>query len=169
MPPLPPEAEVGVPPQAAQPPIGPGPSPVPTEPSMVAGQPPVEQPMAAEQLAQQAEQPMEQATELAPYGAEDAAQSFEATAIGSMATNPDLRGVISMYLPALEDALDHMARILMSLWIQEDEYRAELGEKDFSELEERLRTVFNNLGQLVLRINQTAMVAKPENEMVAQS
>lgn len=169
MPPMPPEAEVGVPPQAVQPPMGPGPSPVPTEPSMVAGQPPVEQPMAAEQLAQQAGPQMEQATELAPYGAEDSSQAFEATAIGSMATNPDLRGVISMYLPALEDALDHMARILLSLWIQEDEYRTELGEKDFSELEERLRTVFNNLGQLVLRINQTAMAAKPENEMVAQS
>jgi len=168
MPPLPPEAEVGAPPQAAMPPPGTGPGPVPTAPPVEEPMP-VEQPMAAEQLAQQAMPPMEQATELAPYGAEDSADAFEATAIGSMATNPDLRGVISTYLPALEDALDHMARILLSLWIQEDEYRAELGEKDFSELEERMRTVFNNLGQLVLRINQTAMAAKPENEMVAQS
>ena len=171
-PPLPPEAGVGgLPPEVSAPPIGPGPSPVPTEPSMVepqAGgpmQPGMEGPMASEQLAAQAGPQMEQAAGLAPYGQDEASQSFEATAIGSMATNPDLRGVVSMYLPSLEDALDHMARILLTLWIQEDQYRTELGERDFTELEERLRTVFNNLGQLVLRINQTAMAARPENEV----
>ena len=114
-----------------------------------------------EEMAMQAEMPLQQAAEL---GDEEA---FESTAIGAMASNPDLRGVVSQYVPTLEESLDNLARILVTLWMQEDKYRAELGEKDYSELEDRLRTVFNNLGTLVLKINQTAMAAKPEDEIGA--
>jgi len=192
MPPLPPEAEVGAPPEAGMPPAPTtGPSPVPTMPAVGGqpgmgqpgmgqpgmgqpgmgqpgmGQPGMEQPMMSEQMAQQAGPMMEGAAGLAPFGSAEASDAFESTAIGSMATNPDLRGIVSLYLPALEDSIDHLARILLTLWMQEDQYRTELGEKDFSELEERLRTVFGNLGKLVLRINQTAMAAKLNNEMGA--
>jgi len=154
MPPPPGMGQPGMPP----PPPGMG-QPGMGQPGMPPG---AEQPMMAEQMAQQAGPMMEGAAGLAPFGQEEASDAFEATAIGSMATNPDLRGIVSLYLPALEDSLDHLARILLTLWMQEDQYRSELGEKDFSELEERLRTVFGNLGKLVLRINQTAMAAKPD-------
>jgi hypothetical protein len=146
---------VGAPPGAAGPPEGPGVAgPGMTEPM------PVEEPMAAE-MAGEAGPMMEDAA-----GLEDPA-AFEATAIGSMASNPDLRSAVAMYVPVLEQSLDHLSKLLMTLWIQEEKYRAELGENDFSELEERLRTVLSNLGSLVLRINQTAMAAKPEDEVAA--
>ncbi len=121
---------------------------------------PQEGPMAT-QMANEGGPPMEEAAAL-----EDPA-AFEATAIGSMASNPDLRGIVAMYVPVLEQALDHLSKILLTLWIQEEQYRTELGEKDFAELEERMRTVLSNLGSLVLRINQTAMAAKPQDEMGA--
>jgi len=70
-------------------------------------------------------------------------------------------------MPTLETALDNLARILTSLWIEEDKFRAELGENDYAIIEDKLRMVFNNLGSLVLKINQTVLAAKPEDEMEA--
>jgi len=96
-------------------------------------------------------------------------EAFEATAIGALSSNPDLRGLVADYMPTLETALDNLARILTSLWIEEDKYRTELGESDYAAVEEKLRNVFNNLGSLVLKINQTVMAAKPEDEVEAQS
>lgn len=141
------------PPEAAGPPVGPaGPM-----------GPGVEEPMSAEMLAGQAAPMMEQAA-----GLEDP-EAFEATAIGSLASNPDLRALIADYMPTLETALDNLARILLSLWIEEDMYRSELGEEDYATVEDKLRTVFNNLGSLVLKINRTVMAARPEDEVEAQS
>lgn len=151
---------VGLPQGAAGPPVGPemgveGPM------AQVGPEMGVEGPMAQE-MATEAGPAMEEAAQLQDP------EAFESTAIGSMATNPDLRSTVAMYVPVLEQSLDHLSRILMTLWIQEDRFRAELGENDFSELEERLRTVLDNLGSLVLRINQTAMAAQSEeNEMAA--
>jgi hypothetical protein len=75
-----------------------------------------------------------------------------------------LREAVSDYLPNLEKTLDNLGRILLTVWIKEDELRTELGETDFTDLEKRLQAVFNNLGSLILRINQTAMAAPEEDE-----
>jgi len=151
-----------------QDPMAGGTQPPPMQPPMGAGAtlPPMqappgmgmEGPQTSEMMAEQAGPMMEDAASL-----EDA-QAFEATAIGSMANNPDLRGIIGIYLPTLEQALDHLGRILLTLWIEEDKYRAELGEEDFVGLEDRLRTVFKNLGSLSLTLSRTAMVAQPQDE-----
>lgn len=91
-------------------------------------------------------------------------QAFEATAIGSLAANADLKSIVGNYMPNLEEALDNLGRILMSIWMKEDELRADFGEMDYIDLEEKLRNVFNNLGNLILRINQTAMTAPSQDE-----
>ena len=164
-------APVGAPPGAAGPPVGAemsGGMP-PMQPPMGGGaqMPPMqappgmemEGPQSSEMLAAQAGPMMEDAAAL-----EDP-QAFEATAIGTMANNPDLRGVVGIYLPTLEQALDHLGRILLTLWIEEDKYRAELGEEVFVGLEDRMRTVFKNLGSLLLVLSRTAMVAQPQDEI----
>lgn len=142
---MPPEAGGMLPPEAG---MAPG------------GMPPggMEEPMSSEQMAGEAGPMMQEAAALQDP------EAFEATAIGSMATDADLREAVTDYLPNLEKALDNLGRILLTLWIKEDELRAELGEADFTDLEKRLQTVFNNLGSLVLRINQTAMAAPEEDE-----
>lgn len=91
-------------------------------------------------------------------------QAFEATAIGSLATNADLKSIVSSYMPNLEEALDNLGRILLSIWMQESKIRTDFGEEDYVDLEEKLRNVFNNLGNLILRINQTAMTAPSQDE-----
>lgn len=148
---LPPEEPVGPPPlPGAMPPEAIGlqgaPAPMSPEQEMAAG----------DALAQQAAPPMEEAAALQDP------EAFEATAIGALAENPDLRSTVAMYVPALEQALNNLGKILLSLWVEESQYRSALGEKDYAELEERLRNVFSNLGTLVLRINQTAMMSKED-------
>jgi hypothetical protein len=86
-------------------------------------------------------------------------EAFEATAIGSMAANPDLREQVATFIPNLEEAMDNLARILLNLWMQESDFSSNMGEVDYNDLEERLRLAFNNLGALILKINQTAMSA----------
>ena len=154
------------PPEVAGPPVGaqvapPGampPGAMPPEAMPPGG---MEGPASAEMMADQAAPMMGEAAAL-----EDP-EAFEATAIGSLASNPDLRGLVADYMPTLETALDNLARILTSLWIEEDKFRAELGENDYAIIEDKLRMVFNNLGSLVLKINQTVLAAKPEDEMEA--
>jgi hypothetical protein len=84
-----------------------------------------------------------------------------------MATDQDLSETVSHYMPSLENALDSLGRVLLSLWMKENELRPELGEQAYSDLEKRLRTVFNNLGSLVLKINQTAVTTKEKDETEA--
>lgn len=110
--------------------------------------------MSPEELAAQAEPPIDTAAGLGD------SEAFEATAIGALAANPDLRTVVSEYMPTLEQALDNLGRILLTLWMEEDSHRAELGEEDYVDLEEKLRNVFGNLGALILKINQTAMATE---------
>jgi len=143
---MPPEMTAGTP--------APGPSGVP-------GVPPggVEEAQAAEQLAGQAGPDMAQAAEL------NDPEAFEATAIGAMATNSDLSETVSNYMPSLENALDSLGRVMLSLWIREHELRPELGEQDFSDLERRLRSVFTNLGSVILKINQTALTTRETDEV----
>ena len=152
MPPMmPSQAEMGAPGGGVP---APGPSGIP-------GVPPggVEEAQAAEQLAGQAGPDMAQAAEL------NDPEAFEATAIGSMATNSDLSETVSNYVPSLENALDSLGRVMLSLWMREHELRPELGEQDFSDLERRLRTVFTNLGSVILKINQTALTTRETDEV----
>jgi hypothetical protein len=91
-------------------------------------------------------------------------EAFESTAIGAMSADTDLRQAVSDYIPTMEETLDNLGRLTMTLWMQEDKLREELGEEDFVDIENRLLSVFKNLGSLILRINQTAMPGRSNRE-----
>lgn len=111
-----------------------------------------------EELAAQAGPQMEEAAKLRDP------EAFAATAIGSMATDANLSESVADYVPDLESAVDSLGRMLMTLWIKEEELRPDLGEQDYTDLEKRLRTVFNNLGGLVLKVNQTALTSRDKEQ-----
>jgi hypothetical protein len=117
--------------------------------------------MPPEQMASEATPFMEQAADL-----EDS-EAFESTAIGSLAAAGELPDMVANYMPNLEEALDNLGRILLSMWMREGELQQSLGEMDYIDLEEKLRNVFNNLGGLILRINQVAMTKSPNEEAIA--
>jgi hypothetical protein len=97
-----------------------------------------------------------------------APELFEATAIGALANNSELEGIISKYTPTLEDAIDHLGRILLVMWINESKLKTEMGDEDFSKLESKIMTVFKNLGALLLQINSTALPSVGEDAITTE-
>ena len=87
--------------------------------------------------------------------------AFDAAAIASMAQTPSFRTMVVEYVPTLERALDNLGRVLLTVWIQESDLKAQIGDEEFSDLEDNLRAVFEGLGALVLQINRNAIVMEP--------
>ena len=82
---------------------------------------------------------------------------FDLATMSMMAASPVLHEIISSYVPNLEKAVDNLGRILLTLWMQEAEVKKMIGDLEYSTLEERLRTVFKGLGELVIKINRNAV------------
>lgn len=143
----------GAPAQVEQTPPGAAPPGMPMAPG-------AEEPNAAE-LANSAEGPMAEAAKLKDP------EAFQATAIGALAANNSFRELIANYLPTLEESLDDLGRILMAVWLQEPTLQQEMGDDAYAKIEKQLITVFRNLGDLILKINQTAIPAEPEDEEIA--
>jgi len=82
---------------------------------------------------------------------------FDLATMSMMAASPVLHEIISTYVPNLEKAVDNLGRILLTLWMQEAEVKQMIGDLEYTTLEERLRTVFKGLGELVIKINRNAV------------
>lgn len=103
--------------------------------------------------------------EISPQFLDQAAQLnandvFDAAAVASLALSPELHGVVGQYLPTLEQAVDNLARVMLTLWMQENELRPQIGETTFSGLENSLKTTFKGLGDLVLRLSRGVQALK---------
>lgn len=105
---------------------------------------------------------MEQAGQLQDAGA------FDAAALSSMAQSPQLKDLVSGYLPNLEKSLDNIGRVLLTLWMDESQIKGDIGAETYIALEDNLRTTFKGLGDLILKINQNTMVIRPPNAPVTQ-
>ena len=124
-------------------------------------------PMPPQELAQQASPYMQNAAGL---GDSDAFEATSIGALGAMANDSDLKNSLSDYIPVLEEALDNLGRMTMAMWMNEDKFRNDMGDEDFADLEEKLTTVFNNLGSLVLMINQLLVpVVSTKDEAISRS
>lgn len=118
-----------------------------------------ETPSASEIQSQVNPQFLEQAGQLGDAG------TFDAAAIGSMAQSPSFRDMVTDYVPTLERSLDNMARILLSMWMQESELKEQIGEEQYVDLEDNLRAVFEGLGELILTMNRNAIVMEQQTGM----
>ncbi len=104
-----------------------------------------------------------------PQFLQDAAQLqshdiFDAAAVASLAQSPAVKEMVGQYVPNLEKALDNLGRIELTLWMQEGDLKEEIGDEAYSQLEDRLRTTFSNLGDLVLSLNQNAHALQSRGE-----
>lgn len=89
---------------------------------------------------------------------------FDAAAVSSLAQSPAVKELVGQYLPNLEKALDNLARVLLTLWMQEPDLKAEIGDVAFADLEDNLRSTFKSLGDLVLKLSQGAHAIKGQYE-----
>lgn len=148
------------------------------DPSMMGGQPP--QPGMDPSMGQPQPPPMAMMPpdgpnaqtlpqEVNPQFLDQAAQlhsadMFDAAAVATLAQSPALHGVVGQYLPNLEKAVDNLARVLLTLWMQEGDLKPQIGEQTFSGIEENLQTTFKGLGDLVLRLSRGVQSIKdPDN------
>lgn len=123
----------------------------PPPPAMMSGEA-----ITPEELAAQVNpQFLEQAGNLQDEGA------FDAAALASMAQGPSARDLISAYVPNLERALDNLGRVMLTLYLEESKVKEQIGNGTFVALEDNLRNTFKGLGELLLKINQTAVVMQP--------
>jgi hypothetical protein len=90
--------------------------------------------------------------------------TFDTAAIGMLASAPILQDIVSAYVPNLEKAVDNLGRVLLTLWMKEKETKESIGDEAFISLEEKLRAVFKNLGDVVLELSHNAMNGSDEAE-----
>jgi TolA-binding protein len=89
---------------------------------------------------------------------------FDAGAVGMLSSAPVLQEVVSSYVPNLEKSLDNLGRILLTLWLQEKDAKEQLGDEVFVSLEDKLRTVFKSMGDVILSVNQNAIIPQSDVE-----
>ena len=109
------------------------------------------------------------AGEVNPHFLDQAAQlhsadMFDAAAVATLAQAPALHGIVAQYLPNLEKAVDNLARVLLTLWMQESDLKPQIGEQTFSGLEDNLQSTFKGLGDLVLRLSRGVQAVKEPDD-----
>lgn len=95
------------------------------------------------------------------------ADMFDAAAVATLAQSPALHGVVSQYLPNLEKSVDNLARVLLTLWMQESDLKPQIGEQTFSGLEDNMQSTFKGLGDLVLRLSRGVQAIKEPGDHAA--
>jgi len=89
---------------------------------------------------------------------------FDSSAIASLADSATMTEAVSMYIPTLMRALDHLGRILVTLWMKGPELKQELGEEKYNTLEDKMRNIFRGMGELMLRMNQQTQIIRQGDE-----
>lgn len=79
---------------------------------------------------------------------------FDTSALMSLAYISELEQLFPKYLPNLLTALDNIARIILNFWINGDELEEEIGITEYSHLETKLKTLYDNLADLLLTLNK---------------
>ena len=166
----PPGAMGGAPPPGMDPSMGGAPPPG-MDPSMMGGDPSMmgqqQQQGAGAFMRTEAPSAMEIQQQVNPQFLEQAASlqdsgTFDAATLASMAQNPSFREMVIDYIPTLERALDNLGRTLLTMWMQESELKQQLGDEDYKDLEDNVRSVFEGMGKLILQMNRNATVVNPQ-------
>ena len=140
--------------------------------SMMGGMPPgMQQPQQPPQAMMPPDGPNAMALpqEVNPQFLDQAAQlhsadMFDAAAVATLAQSPALHGVVAQYLPNLEKTVDNLARVRLTLWMQEADLKPQIGEQTFADLDENLQSTFKGLGDLVLRLSRGVQAVREPEE-----
>jgi hypothetical protein len=89
---------------------------------------------------------------------------FDTAAISMLASAPVLQDVVSTYVPNMEKCLDNIGRVLLTLWMTEGDTKEAIGDEAFVMLEDKLRTVFKSLGDVIITLSQNAVSNVPDEQ-----
>jgi len=72
--------------------------------------------------------------------------------------SPTLRDVIAEYEDTLIKALDHLGRILFTLYVKSPELKEEIGNLQFRAIETGVRNLFRSMGDTILDLHQNTAI-----------
>lgn len=82
---------------------------------------------------------------------------FDQAAIGGLSKVYDTSAVVDSYIPNFMDSLDRLGRVLFLFYWKHDDFTSRYGSDDVVEMEDRLRSVFKQLGDLTLKLKEKAV------------
>ena len=86
-------------------------------------------------------------------------QVFDHSIIGGLAKTYDASTMIDSFIPEMMKALDRVGRILFLFYWKSEEFAERYGDQDITEMEDHLRGVFKNFGDLILKLKQKTIDA----------
>lgn len=101
-------------------------------------------------------QPMDPASMQLAQDAAGAGQGqvFDHAMVGTLARTYDASTLVDSFVPQLMKSLDLVGRILFLFYWKNEEFAERYGDQDLTELEDHLRSVFKNYGDLILKLKQ---------------
>ena len=82
---------------------------------------------------------------------------FDTAMLGSLVKAVDSPALVDEYMGDMILGLDRIGRILFLLYWHPDEFAERYGREDLIELEDSLKTVFESMGDLVLKLKQSSI------------
>ena len=82
---------------------------------------------------------------------------FDQAAIGGLAKVFDTANVVDSYIPDFMDTIDRLGRILFLFYWKHEDFNQRYGSDDVVQMEDSLRNVFKQLGELTLHLKEKAV------------
>lgn len=82
---------------------------------------------------------------------------FDQAAIGGLVKVCDVANVVDSYIPELMDTIDRLGRILFLFYWKHEDFNQRYGSDDVVQMEDRLRNVFKQLGELTLNLKENTI------------
>ena len=82
---------------------------------------------------------------------------FDQAAIGGRAKVYDTASVVDSYIPDFMDTIDRLGRILFLFYWKHEDFNQRYGNDEMSQMEDRLRNVFKQMGELTLGLKEKAV------------
>jgi len=103
--------------------------------------------------------PLDQEAQMLAEQAAQAGQKhvFDQAAVGGLSKVYDTSAVVDSYIPNFMDSLDRLGRVLFLFYWKHDDFTSRYGSDDVVEMEDRLRGVFKQFGDLTLKLKEKAV------------
>ena len=82
---------------------------------------------------------------------------FDQAAIGGLAKVYDVASVVDSYIPDFMDTIDRLGRILFLFYWKHEDFNKRYGNDDMVQMEDQLRSVFKQMGELTLGLKEKAV------------
>ena len=82
---------------------------------------------------------------------------FDQAAIGGLVKVFDTAGVVDSYIPDFMDTIDRLGRILFLFYWKHEDFNQRYGSDDVVQMEDHLRNVFKQLGELTLHLKEKSV------------